>query len=301
MSFTNITETSAEGKQFTSSSESSHFYVFSNNGGESVQIDLEVTQGPSVTIDIFDAQCSPSGGNQLLTSLTCYSGHCEIPFSWANGAVFNTSYTVYMTVSGFAPSSYNLQVYSGEEETCITPGDTDLCDISWSIWDYHSGDMGIENQASAAELLYNQLVTVFCPPCGCSEISSACNDSLIEYACTQTYRACNDNGLQTSVCEDTCEDIEENCGYTFEEVGLPWLSCNHNFYYGDFDSVCEDIYDITETDSSDTILWIVIVLVVLFILLLVLGAAGFFGYKKFKASRQKTSYDEIADNTEPLD
>jgi len=151
-------------------------------------------------------------------------------------------------------------------------------------------DLEVTKGPASAQRFYNQLLNAFCPPCGCSEVSSKCNNSLIEYACTQAYRACNDNGLQTSICEDSCQDIEENCGYTFSEVGLPWLSCGHNFYYGDFDDVCEDIYGITETDGTDVFLWIVIVLVVLFGLLIFLGIIGFFGYKKFKA---KNSYEKI--------
>lgn len=300
MSFHNLTDNAVEDMKFSSSSaKETHFYSFSNSGGQSVQIDLDVDQGPSVLLKVWNSSCNALGGNNLITSYTCYSGHCEMPFSWGNGAVFNSSYTIYITVEGYGPSTYDLEVYYGESETCYYPESTDLCDISWSVWDYHGGEQAELNQAVAAQRLYNVLLDAFCPPCGCTEVSNACNNSLIEMACTQTYRACSDSGLQTSVCEDTCEDIEENCGYTFEQVGLPFLSCGHNFYYGDFDSICEDTYGITETDGTDVLLWIVIVIVVLLILLLVLGAGGFFAYKKFKAKHQQ--YDQIGDDHEALD
>merc|ERR1712137_503142 len=295
MTFTNLTEESVTSKSFSSSIyQTTDFYVFSNNEAESVQIDLEVLQGPAVTLEIWDNSCGGAfNSNQVLTSFTCYSGHCLMPFSWADGDIFNSTFSYYITVSGVAPAMYNLNIKVGEENTCYEPEEGDLCDVKWTVWDYGTGETGELGQASAALRTYNQLVNAFCS-CGCSEVSKACNDSLIEYACTQTYRACNDNGLQTSICEDSCADIEENCGRTFTDVGLPWLSCNHNFYYSNSDDICEDIYQITITDGTDVILYIVIVLVLLVLILLILGAVGFFVMKKVKASKAG-GYEKIAE------
>merc|ERR1712137_497955 len=229
------------------------------NEAESVQIDLEVLQGPAVTLEIWDNSCGGAfNSNQVLTSFTCYSGHCLMPFSWADGDIFNSTFSYYITVSGVAPAMYNLNIKVGEENTCYEPEEGDLCDVEWTVWDYGTGETGELGQASAALRSYNQLVNAFCS-CGCSEVSKACNDSLIEYACTQTYRA-----------------------------------CNHNFYYSNSDDICEDIYQITITDGTDVILYIVIVLVLLVLILLILGAVGFFVMKKVKASKAG-GYEKIAE------
>mmetsp|Transcript_62455 Transcript_62455/g.94323 ORF Transcript_62455/g.94323 Transcript_62455/m.94323 type:complete len:2246 (-) Transcript_62455:51-6788(-) len=288
--------TPATGMKFSSgSSKTTHFYTFANEASDSVQIDLEVTSGTAVTLEIWDVHCV---SHSALLSMDCFSGHCLIPFSWANGDLFNSSRSYYLTVSGYYPSTYNLNVDIGEDSTCYEPdlGDDALCsDVTWSIWNFETTN-GTTYQENSAARLYNQLVDAFCPPCGCVELSSACNSSLIQFACTQTFRACGSTGLQTSVCGETCEDIENNCGYTFEQVNLPEFSCNHNFYYSDSDEVCTEIYGIDSSSGSSIWLWIILSVVIVAIILAILAVVAFFGYKKYKARSANGNYEEIANN-----
>jgi len=273
------------------------YYVFTLTEQDSITIQIDVTIGPAVTAQLISSDCAYGNlADYVLTSIDCFYGPCLIPISGAMGDLFNSSSPYYIIVSGVYPSQYNIAVLGGSDQTCTSPNTTgsDLCDVSWTVWNYQVGDTGFDNQNLAALRLYNQLVEAFVPTC--EDISESCNNSLIQYACTSTYRACDFNGFQASICGSSCQDVENNCGSTFEQVGLPLLSCNHNFYYTPGDAVCDDIYDVSDGNGGNKLLWL-IALVVIFLVILIFGAIGaFLIYKKWKTSRQKGSYESIEDN-----
>ena len=267
------------------------FFQFAASANQSTQI--EVGTNGAVFIELWSNTCDDTDNNSLF-QFACYESTCLIPFSWDIGIYPDVSQTFYLSVQGFAPTEANVTLLAGQANTCVQPEPTDLCDITWSVWNYGTGDQGFAAQEAASLRLYNQLVDAFCPPCGCPEISKSCNESLIEYVCTETYRACDSNGMQASVCQDTCFDVQENCGYTFEEVGLPLLACNHNSYYTGNDDICTDVYGITVTDGTDTWLWIVIAVVAVVAILIIAGVIGFLAFKKFKHGRQTSTYESIS-------
>ena len=274
------------------------FYTFVADTSNSFVIDIELTQGPSIEVAVYGTNCT-EGQNTLVTALTCYYGPCPIPIDWSTtGFTNDTQY--YVVISGSAPAKYSISLLAGEAETCVEATNTTLCTmVDWNVWNYGTGEAGFEQQNTASIVLYNDLVARFCPPCECVELSSSCNDSLIEFACTQTYRACDTTGLQASICQDSCEDIEENCGYTFEEVGLPQYSCNHNFYYTDSDGndVCDDIYGINDT-SGDKLLWLIVLIVVALILIVLIAVGAFIFYKKYQQAKRTGNYEAIQDANE---
>ena len=148
----------------------------------------------------------------------------------------------------------------------------------------------MEGTNLASIRLYQELLDAFVPPC--EEVSKSCNNSLIEFVCTQTYRACDYSGYQASICKDSCNDVEENCGKTFTSVGYPQFECNHNYYYSNDDEICEDIYDVV-SDDSDKFLWLILLIVLFFIVVIILAVAAFLGYKKYKSHR---GYETLDDN-----
>jgi len=283
--------------QFTKDQATQQFYTFTADTSNSFVINIALSQGPAIFVYVYNGNCTGTE-NELITSLVCLYGPCSIPIDWST-AGFENGTQYYVVTEGIAPAQYSISLAAGEDQTCVEATGTTLCTmVEWNVWDYGTGEAGFEQQNAASIVLYNDLVARFCPPCECVELSSKCNDSLIEFACTQTYRACDTTGLQASICQDTCEDIEENCGYTFEEVGLPQYSCNHNFYYTDTDgsTVCEDIYDIDVT-SGDKLLWLIVLVVVALILIVLIAVGAFIFYKKYKQKRMG-SYEAIQDANE---
>jgi len=278
---------------FTETFEARAFHKFLLDDDDSVQLEVNVTQGTQIVISIWEDSCT-----QPLLETVCYSGTCLIPFAWSTGVLKPSTEYYYVTVDGYGPTSYSIVVDIGDEETCIETGSTELCDISWPTWNYANGQQGVDARNTAAIKFYTQLAEAFCPPCSCDQLSSSCNSSLIEFTCTQTYRACGDNGIQTSVCQDTCADIEDNCGMTFEQAGLPMFSCNHNFYYAEDNEICTDTYGITVTDSSDIILYIVVIIVAFLIVLILAAVVAFVVFKKYKPMLHKGGYEAI-ENPEP--
>jgi len=278
--------------QFDESHSTEHFYTFTTDTSNSFVIDIEVLQGPAVFFSIYGGNCT-EGENTYITGLVCLFGPCDIPIDWSTtGFQNNTKY--YVVVDGSAPSKYSISLLAGEDQTCVPATNTSLCTmVDWNVWNYGTGEQGFEQQNAASIVFYNDLLNRFCPPCECVELSSACNDSLIEFTCTQTYRACDTTGLQASICEDSCADVEENCGYTFQEVGLPQYSCNHNFYYSNDDEIC-DIYGNNDT-SGDKLLWLIVLIVVALILIVLIAVGAFIFYKKYQQAKRTGNYEAIQD------
>merc|ERR1712110_574338 len=269
------------------------FFQFNANGSESTQI--QVTTNGAVQVELWSNVCGDEDtNNENLLEFYCYGSTCLIPFSWDSGSYSNVSSQFMVTLTGFAPTTASVSLLQGQSQTCVQPEDTDLCEITWSVWNYGTDENGFAAQEAASLRLYNQLVNAFCPPCGCPEISKSCNESIVEYVCMETYRACDSDGMQTSVCQDTCLDVQENCGYTFEQVGLPLLSCNHNSYYVGDDEICTDIYGITVTDGTDVWLWIVIAVVAVLAILIIAAVIGLIAFKKYKHGRQTSTYESIS-------
>ena len=263
---------------------------------ESFEIVVDVTTGPSVEVQLWSAECV-NGANQLIETFTCYFGTCVLPVSQRQGAVANATDAdiYYVTVSGYSPAAFGISVSQGESETCAIPNEDDLqfCTIvDWSTWSYESETNIIVAQDETAQRRFDYLYLKFCPPCVCVELSEACNSSLTEYVCTQTFRACDYEGFETSICLTSCQDVEQNCGATFEDIGLPELSCNHNFYLAEDDPICENIYG-TTSSNSELILWIVVGVVLFIVVVVLISVAVVVGYKQVQAKRRASSYEVL--------
>ena len=275
------------------------FFTVPVDVSQSLQVNITTSPSAYLRVELWSNKCSTGGDNQIIDFFDCFGGTCLLSVSWSNGELPDESGIVnyIITVTGTRQTTFSISYTAGEASNCVTPPETQLCSISWSIWDYGTGEAGFQAQEQASIRYYNQLVEAFCPPCACPEISKACNQSLVTYACTQTYRACNDDGFQTSTCQETCSDVETNCGLTFAQVGLPALSCNHNSYYLPTDDICLAIYGIG-SGESDVVLWVVIVIVVICVILILIGVALYLAFLKYKVARQLSSYETIAEVSE---
>jgi len=281
--FFNLTSANSS-DSFSGSSYETHYYTFNMNKNDAVQFDLEVLSGPAMKIQVF-SDC----GSNLISELTCYMGHCYLPVSWASGDLVVSGTPYHLTVTGRFPGEYTLDLLVGESQTCVPVTGATMCDIEWSVWNYGQGESGMNGTNLASIRLYNELVVAFIPPC--EEISKACNDSLKEFVCTQTYRACDYSGYQASICLDSCNDVEENCGKTFTAAGYPQFACSHNYYYANDDEICEDIYDVV-SDDSDKYLWLILLIVVFFIVVIFVAVGAFLVYKKYKSHRGYETLDD---------
>jgi hypothetical protein len=290
--------TSPTTQTFQQDYETLSLYSFSVDSEVSLEVLIEVTVGPSVDVQLFSSTCDDNGNNVLIEEFTCYFGACVLPVSQRQGVVANsstTAVTYFVSVSGFSPAQYTISVSQGESQTCAVPNEDDLqfCTIvSWSTWSYESDSNIIQDQDDTAQRRFDFLYLQFCPPCLCQELSEECNTSLIEYVCTQTFRACDFEGFETSVCLTSCQDVEQNCGGTFEEIGLPELSCNHNFYLSEDDPICTDIYQ-TTSSNSELILWIVVGVVLFIVVVVLVTVAAFVIYKQVQAKRRASSYEVL--------
>jgi len=287
MGFTDLTSTNVTDKTFTSTGSDqleTHYYSFTMTSNVAVQFDIEVLSGPAVQVSIY-SDC----GKTLISEVVCFLGHCYLPVSWASGDLAVTSTPYHLTVRGRSPAKYNLGIMVGEAQTCIPVTGSTMCDVEWSVWNYGQGEAGMNGTNLASIRLYHELLDAFVPPC--EEVSKACNESLIEFVCTQTYRACDESGYQASICLDSCNDVEEKCGKSFTQVGYPQFECNHNYYYSNDDEICQDIYDVI-SDDSDKLLWLILLIVLFFIIVIFIAIAVFFGYKKYKSKRGYETLDD---------
>eukprot|EP01096_Ripella_sp_DP13-Kostka_P008243 TRINITY_DN307_c0_g1_i2.p1 TRINITY_DN307_c0_g1~~TRINITY_DN307_c0_g1_i2.p1 ORF type:complete len:2786 (-),score=1480.75 TRINITY_DN307_c0_g1_i2:351-8603(-) len=250
-----------------------------------LEIQLELVSGPSVTVEVYVNDCSISLEDLVPLVITCYSGVCVVPFSWSSNN-FDVSSVYTIVVTGEAGSTYKLGYTSGSSN-CQAPYKNTLkfcTDVDYPIWD---NSTSLNHDALAVQR-YQQLYNAFCPPCSCRSISTACNDTLKQYACDESFPACDSDGFQSPVCRATCTDVVTTCGKTFNDVGLSELECSHNFYLQN-EKVCQTYG--AEDDSSTLVMVLLIVLAVL-VLLVILAALGYFVYYKVKAAKSK-DYEQI--------
>jgi len=306
-SITALTSGTAATKTFESTAgivtSLSEFFSFDYDDTQSFNLVVEVTAGPAVSLQLLSADCvaeESAGGCEcprstfaaVAASFDCYYGECQVPVAWLPADISSGSYLLQAT--GSAPASFSVRYEAGDEGTCAVPESSDFCDVGYPVWNYGTGSAGEAAQNEAAEELYHVFAAVFQQDT-CVDLSSACNDSLIEYVCGLAYPACDESGFQTSTCRASCEAVQTDCGFTFEEVGMAYLSCEHNAYLLDDDSICTDIYDVVDDGISTgwkIFLIVLAVLVAIAILALLVVLVGFLGKKAYDA-RLAPGYDVI--------
>jgi len=283
---TQIKENTAVTYTFTAADDIAFFNLIASDA-KSVVFDVNVLVGPSVTVEIFNGNCSSNLAK--VTDYTCFFGHCQIPFSWSSDIVNSTLFSV--VVTGSAPSSFNIS-YTVGSSNCAKPTGLNVCSaVNYNVWNFNNAAW----RDSAAGKRYEQLYQAFCPPCQCRGLSESCNKTLVQYACAETFRACDSAGYQATPCKLSCTNVEDSCGQSFTDVGLSELECSHNWYQSNSEKVCKSYSSLTGGNglSAGAIVGIILGIIVLLLIIVALVGLGFFGYKQYLARKSSGGYDVI--------
>jgi ribosomal protein L31 len=219
-----------------------------SNVARSLTILLNVQQGSSVTVELWPELCTSAtntttGTATVYSSYTCFTGAtCIVPFAWSSD-LLPPRYTMRITSptssANAVATNYTLSYATAHNNCHQQPQAANLtfCSgINYSWWKYADSD----NLDAAASSTFDALVAAFCPECSCRQLSTNCLAALERYACEWTFRPCNSNGFKSTVCGNTCTEVEEACATTFLEAGLANLECNHNWYATSSESACQD-------------------------------------------------------------
>jgi hypothetical protein len=277
------------------------------------RLELDVINGTGVEVSIYPADCDR---RTEPVQMWCFPGaRCELPFphkhnfgSFWRRTKLDSTFTdtsLRIVVSGLN-TSFRIRQLTGRDQACskLTVFTAPFCSIhaipdnigtEEAHTNYAWGDNSTFPQKDARAIdLYDQLIERFaCPPdslCGCRVLSPECEDHLAEFACFHTFGFCHDvSGFEQQVPFAMCNRVQSSCGKSFEDAGLPYFSCKHNFYQNGTRWVNENDVPVFPVDDDlppedDDISggWIALIVLCSLLLLLILLAIAFVLFKRNK-------------------
>ena len=243
-----------------------HFYRLSN-AASAVSIDLTISEGPSLTLIVFDDFVSP--GSSLVAgfqeTLQCSFGTCSVYIpSFSEHSLSDTFYIEIDSASIFGgpvnqfgsaaqynratnvhtekPTRYTLSATLGTAN-CATPPSTGFCasaieggnvwsEINNSVWDYERPDLK-DNEAFCR---FSDLVQK------CPNPSEECRKWLKVFSCLESFPQCDGSGFQMGVCQDVCLEVTDACG-SFKSLREEFGCCSDRYVAGN-DSTISTCYNI---------------------------------------------------------
>lgn len=244
-----------------------HFYRLSN-AASAISIDLTISEGPSLTLIVFDDLVSP--GSSLVAgfqeTLQCSFGTCSIYIpSFSEHSLSDTFYIEIDSANIFGgpvttpfgsaapynratnvhtekPTRYTLSATLGTAN-CAAPPSAGFCasdieggnvwsEINNSVWDYERPDLK-DNEAFCR---FSDLVQT------CPNPSEECRKWLKVFSCLESFPQCDGSGFQMGVCQDVCFEVTNACG-SFKTLREEFGCCSDRYVAGN-DSTISTCYNI---------------------------------------------------------
>jgi len=222
------------------------FYAINIGEGSSHLLDILVTSGVGVQVEVYPKDCSLRYDT---FSMWCFLNQdCQIPLPTRGnfGSFFQTTDSVNslwtdtdlrIVIYG-RDTTYSIKYLTGQE-SCSTINSfiTPFCDAVQS--QSGRGAWGttttFPEKDDYAVYFYNQLYTAFSclknSGCACRKLTVPCEDKLKAYACETALPQCSSSGsFAIPQKYSLCEDVERECEASFEQAGLPQHGCEHNYY-----------------------------------------------------------------------
>jgi hypothetical protein len=154
----------------------------------------------------------------------------EIPSRAAHPGEFNLGYYVWVYGKN---ATYEIDFWRGRENCHEFSGTgradgLDFCAglIPYATWRWDQYDT-LDNEARC---LFEQLFDHFkTQPCW-NGVSKECNSTLQQFACYESFHACDRYGFATGTCKDACDAVVYECLNTFEAVDLEYYNCTSSRY-----------------------------------------------------------------------
>jgi len=236
-----------------------HFYRLAN-AAAAISIDLTISEGPSVTLIVFDDLVSPGSSlsQGFQETVQCSFGTCSVYIpSFAKHSLSDTFYIEIDSSSNPAfgendqyiratnihtekSTRYTLSATLGPAN-CAAPPNTGFCasdveggnvwsEINNSVWNYEKPDL----KDNEAECRFTELVNT------CPNPSEECRRWLKVFSCLESFPQCDGSGFQMGVCQDVCFEVTNACG---SFVNAEFNCCSGRYVAGN-DSTVSTCYNI---------------------------------------------------------
>jgi len=213
-----------------------HFYRSLQATVESARWRVVVTEGEGVLVTVRNHRCplQATWSRQVWCDNDYFNqGHnymCDIEIPTA--ASHPGDNVFFVDVYG-KNASYSIAYWRGIENCHQFTGSgardgVQFCSdvVSYATWrweDYTALDM-------EAECFFNDLYNHFrVQPCW-SGVTTDCNSTLRQFACYESFRACDAAGFYVGTCRSACDAVVYECVNMFETVNLEHYNCTSNRY-----------------------------------------------------------------------
>jgi len=242
-----------------------HFYRLTN-AASAISLDLTISEGPALTLIVFDDLVSPNSPIRagFQETLVCSFGTCSVYISsfsehslsdtfyieidsaniGSGVPVFGSAdqYTRATNDNAEKPTRYTLSA-TLSTGNCATPPSTGFCasaveggnvwsEINNSVWSYERPDLK-DNEAFCR---FNDLVV------NCPNPSEECRRWLKVFSCLESFPQCDGSGFQMGVCQDVCFEVTKACG-GFKTLREEFGCCSDRYVPGN-DSTISTCYNI---------------------------------------------------------
>lgn len=126
--------------------------------------------------------------------------------------------------------------YTLGADNCETPQGLVFCDglVDYETWKWdNSAELD-----SQAECLYDYLHGQFYADECTAGLDGNCEEALRRFACFETFKACDDDGFVTRMCQVVCDAVVFYCNAWFESVELPQYNCSSDRYVDSLVAPC---------------------------------------------------------------
>jgi hypothetical protein len=107
--------------------------------------------------------------------------------------------------------------------------------VDYPTWRWDNDYAALDSEASC---LFQELYNHFrVQPCW-DGVTTDCNATLQQFACYETFKACDSNGFYVGTCRSSCDAVAYECVNWFESVDLEHYNCTSSRYIDDGVSAC---------------------------------------------------------------
>jgi len=206
------------------------FYTANLPSDQGINIQVEVTSGAIAIVQVMPKDCTERALPNAITTIECLLGvKCSIYTT--DSDIGNFTGELRIVISGEDIKGTIAAYTDGELCAGMTADNAPFCSqvVSYSV--LGDGSTFLDKDTYANYYYTTVLYPAFSSLTGCrlSKISDSCQNLLKQYSCQIAMQECS-NGYGLLPQYDTCTSIENECGASFNDVGLPSMDCNHNFY-----------------------------------------------------------------------
>jgi len=229
------------------------FYYSISPYPQSMRWRVVVSEGEGVLVTVRNHRCPHQA--DWVKEVWCDADYFDRPWMCDIEIVTEVAHpgedAYFVSVQG-KNATYSIAFYRGRENCHEFSGTgrnegLDFCAgmVPYATWRWDNY-VNLDHQAHC---LFEQLYDHFkVQPCW-SGVSRECNSTLQQFACYESFHACDEYGFAVGTCRDACEAVVYECVNWFESVDLEHYNCTSNRYLDQSYQTCTGNSDFMTFDQ----------------------------------------------------